>query len=170
MHGIRALIDAPSRLDARLAGVFRNPTPEELRDLVEERVGKAGSTDEKRADAFGTTRPTLDRWRKSGDVRLSVVAKLAQLSGEAIILRFDPDPEDTKKQAPAPAWAQGLADQILDEIRLNREAMLDALSTTLARELAHYSVERVLDGQPQDEPDSGTQDEPPEAEEQPPAQ
>lgn len=71
----------------------RNPTPESFRDVVRKRAEMAGMTDEERAEAIGVTRQTLNAWRKSGDLRISQLAKLAKASGQPLALYFDPDPD-----------------------------------------------------------------------------
>lgn len=104
--------------------------------MVQDRASRAGETDEKRVQRLGISRPTLDRWRKGNDLRLSALAKLAEASGEAIVVRFDPDPADTTKQAPPPEWAEGLV-RIEDVARV-----IDVLSKSGA---LNETVERLLD-------------------------
>lgn len=144
MHEERAETYTPSRLGSTLADVLRNPTPEQLRQLVESHVAAAGRTDEARAAKLSASRPTLDRWRKSGDVKLSVLAKLAEASGEAIILRFDPDPDDIAQQAPPPEWARELTDEIREEIAQTRELVVSSLAVRTAEALEPH-LQQLLD-------------------------
>lgn len=62
---------------------------------------------------------------------------------------------ETEKEAPPP-WARELTGELLDEIKENRRAVLEAIQANLAAELAKYGLERALDEQPHDEPTRGS--------------
>ena len=116
--------------------MLTNPTPEDIRQFVEEQVAKAGTTDEKRATALGTTRPTLDRWRAAGmALKLSVLEELAKATGEPITIRFDPN---TEREAPRPEWAGGLETRIAVEVA---RQLVDPKTRTALRELVRRTTE-----------------------------
>ena len=146
MEPIGYFIDALSRLGARLPVVLRNPTEQELRDLVQQRVAAAGSPRDKAAANAGTTRQTLTEWEKKPDLRLSQWAALARASGEAIVFRLDPDPEDTTKQAPRPEWAEGLEASIAQEV-VNLLAAPDQVEAAIAGVEHLAELQRQLDAQ-----------------------
>lgn len=116
--------------------MIRNPTPKSFRDFVRERVNAAGTTREKAGEAIGISRSATYEWVASGDLSISQLAKLAKGSGEAIVIRFDPNPDDIDKRAPRPLWAEELAEEVKSDLRAEIRKTQEVVVGTVSRQAA----------------------------------
>lgn len=119
--------------------VLTHPTASALATAVSAFVVRHGGPS-KVAAAVGADRTTVHRWMK-GNVPIDKLELLAQRLGEPLVLRFGPV---TDEEAPPPAWARELTDEIRDEIAQTRELVVSSLAVRTAEALEPH-LQQLLD-------------------------
>lgn len=131
-----------------------------LRAFVDARWGRSSGGIRKLAASSGVTPEALYAWFRGENLpglsSVRALARALQVRPLEIVAAIEGETAPEAGQTVEPEWARRLSDEIIERLGRNQDAVLEAIESNLARELARYGLERARDEQSPDAETHGT--------------